>query len=240
MKWMSDRPILITVETLGAVLKGQMLSMSPTSAILKPDEPLLLYNKVRTSVRFRFADILYSLSGTAVSSEEDESFFFDFDDVTRKDMAMLRALGIASEQVCEPEASVRPVRRKRTRDEQRHVLHQGPPGGVERRRDPRMELEAQARLLVVEAGVMMNCTLLEISASGCRLYSEKPFQLQQDAHVEVEFVGLGYPFRLAAEVRLKGEEHVVGMRFTAMSTRCSERLKDLMDDLKEINSRRIF
>jgi c-di-GMP-binding flagellar brake protein YcgR len=238
--WNLERPVLISIESLGTLARGQMLEMSPERARVQPDDPLFLFKKVRTNVRFRFADVVYSLNGTAITCDTDNCFDFDFDEVTRRDMAMLRALGIAAhdqeeELTADLVRHMLPVRRKRSKSEQRIVLNEAPPGGVERRQNRREELETQATLLVIDRGHNWRCTLLEISASGCRLFSDKPFDLEQNMRVEVEFIGLGIPFRLAAEIKLKEEEHLVGLHFTNMSIRCRQRLIELMGDLIEKN-----
>jgi hypothetical protein len=234
--WKSERPVLVAVEALGAVIHGQMIQLNATSARIMLDEPCLLCNKVRTNVRFRSEDMVYFLSGKAMSSECDESITLEFDDVTRKDMAMLRALGIASAAHRTPEEhkpSAPPVKRKRTKEEQRRVLYLPPPNGIERRMDRRHELEVNANLMIVDKGITLRCTLLEVSVSGCRLFSEAPFNLPPDVRVEVDFIGLGHPFRLAAELKLKEDQHLVGLRFAPMSCRCNERLLELVGDLVE-------
>jgi hypothetical protein len=235
LDWMEKRPVLLAVEAMGTLMRGQMISLSATRAHIQSDDPFLLCNKVRASVRFRFADTVYALSGMAVSNEEDGSIRLDFDDVTRQDMALLRSLGVycpdrAAFPALTPAA---PVLRKRSREEQRQVLHMSPPGGVERRVEARLDLETGATFHPVDHFMDLHCTLLEISLSGCRLFAETPFNLPPIPRAEVEFVGLGHPFRLAAEVKIKEEEHLVGLRFLPMSERCRERLIDLTGELRE-------
>jgi hypothetical protein len=241
MEWKSERPVLIAIESLGTRVLGKMLEMSPTRAQVLPDVPLLLFNKTRANVSFRVAEIAYSLSGVAITSECDESFLFEFDEVTRSDTVLQRSLGVTAAHLYEfddgPPLALSLDKRKRTSAEQRYVLDQPPPDGVERRVDRRQELETHASLLVLQRRQILKCTLIEVSASGCRLYSEVPFHLGKDARVEVEFVGLGQPFRLAAEIKPKDEEHLVGLRFTYMSSRCKERLLELLGDLAEMNAR---
>ena len=235
MEWMSEHPVLITIESVGAVVRGQLLSMNTTRAVLVPDEPLFLCNKTRTVVRFRYSNTVYTLGGMAISSDEDASFLFAFDEVTRRQIALFKALGIDTSQVKLPDGTLAAVKQyvrpKRSPEQQREIMHMAPPGGVERRSSPRHPLEASARMLVISREMMLRCTILEISLSGCRLYSESPFRLDEGDIVEVEFVGKGYPFRLAAEVRLKEEEHLAGLLFTSMSCRCQQRLEELISEL---------
>jgi hypothetical protein len=235
MDW-DERPVLITLEAQGTVMRGQVRSLTVTSAQIISDGPCLLCNKVRANVRFRAEDIIYSLSGMAISSECDESIILYFDDVTRQDMAMLRSLGVkASAAPHQRQVQVPPpsVGRKRSKAEQRVVLHHPPPGGIERRVLPRYELETVATLVILDKGLALKTTVLEVSQSGCRLFSDTPFNLPLDARVEVEFVGLGQPFRLAAEIRLKKDEHLLGLSFAPMSCRCKDRLLEMIGELAE-------
>jgi hypothetical protein len=232
-EWRDERPVLVAVEALGTVIRGQMIQLSATSALIMPDDPCLLCNKVRSNVRFRSDDIVYFLSGKAISSDCDESIILDFDDVTRKDMAMLRSLGVIQNSASHTPAPPPPARVKRGKCEQRRVLHIPPPDGQERRIQTRHELETAATLVVLERGLVMKCTLLEVSLSGCRLFSDPPFSLPPDARVEVEFTGLGQPFRLAAEIKVKKEEHLLGLAFLPMSCRCQQRLQELTGELAE-------
>ena len=123
------------------------------------------------------------------------------------------------------------MKRKRTKEEQRRVRREHPPGGIERRIETRHELESACTLTVLEMGSAWKCRTLEISLSGCRLFSETPFEVLAESRVEVEFVGKGQPFRLAASAKIKGDEHLLGMHFMPMSQRCKDRLLELIGEL---------
>jgi hypothetical protein len=228
-----ERPVLISLEAKGTFMRGQMRALTSTSAQIVADDPCLLHNAVRADVRFRYEDTIYSLSGMAITNECDEIITLQFDLVTRQNMAMLRSLGVTP-----PEPHHRPVPspsgpRKRTKAEQRVVLHSPPPEGIERRVQPRYEFETVATLVVLDNGSALTTTLLEISLSGCRLFSETPFNLPAESRVEVRFLGQGLPFRLAGEAKLKRDEHLLGVFFSAMSSRCKERLRELIHELAE-------
>jgi len=225
----SDRPVLVVVETLGATLRGQMLNLTQSNARILPGEPFLMCSNVRVTVRFRSNDVIYSLSGLTVSSDVDDSFGVTFDQITRQKMTAL--CGGAKEGAPAP-APCQEAPRKRPKAEQRRVLHQGPPGGLERRVHTRHEMEVAATLVVVEKGIILRCLLLEVSLSGCRLFNENPIRLEQNTAVEVEFCGRGYPLRLGAAIRVKADEHVVGLEFSKASMRTRERLNELIAELE--------
>lgn len=236
-----DRPVLILFDALGSAMRGQVLDLSPTRAHIRPDDPFLLCNKTAANLKFRYADIVYSMTGTAVAGCSGTSFHLDFDEITRKDMALLRALGIAAaaeKQMAAAAAHAAAQAQKRcgprSRAEQRKVLHLPPPHGVERRMNPRLEMETTVQLTILETGKKLVSTMLDISMSGCRLYSDIPFHLIDHSRAEVEFIAHGHPFRLAAEIRVKEEEHLLGLRFLNMSCRFQDRLYELMGELAEM------
>jgi hypothetical protein len=244
---LSHRPVLLLVETLGAVMHGEMLGLSLSQARVLPSEPILLWNNVRVKVRFRFADVLYSLSGTTSASHPDLSFSFVFDLVTREQIAILSSKltdsGLlqageldkktgppttALEPETKPQPPTKPKRIKFSR-----VRHDPPPAGIERRVHERHELEAGAMLVILDKGVSFKCMLLEVSLGGCRLYTGVPITYPEGTNVEVEFTGLGYPFRLAARIKVKAETDAIGLEFQQMSFRIKDRLSDMIHELAE-------
>jgi len=241
---MPIRPVLIEVETLGASLHGQMNRLMPTRARMMPNEPLLLRGKVPVRIRFRFADVEYNLGGLTLANDIDNAILVEFDSVTRKQIALFsgylkdsgllqagEAAAMAAEEESKPhEPAAKP---KRSKAEQRRVRREPPPGGVERRIHYRHELEAVVTLLVVSKGAMIKCDLLEISRGGCRVYTEIAPHIPQDCIVEVDFIGHGVPLRIAAKVKVKGDEHLLGLEFQKMSARTTERLQELLDELRE-------
>lgn len=228
-----ERPVLISFETKGTFMRGQMRALTATSAQIVADDPCLLCNAVRANIRFRYEDTIYSLTGMAITNECDEIITLQFDHVTRQNMAMLRSLGATPTEPLHRPVSSSSGPRKRTKAEQRVVLHYPPPDGIERRIQPRYELETVATLVVLDKRSALKTTLLEISLSGCRLFSETPFNLPAESRVEIEFLGQGQPFRLAGEAKLKTDEHLLGIFFSAMSSRCKERLRELIKELSE-------
>jgi len=229
-----DRPVLIALEPLGASLRGRILSMSSTHAEIRPEDSCFLFSKVSAQVRFRCSDTLYTLTGSAVSCEARRTIVLDFDKATRANIAMMRNLGMApagetgKAYPCEKKTETS----KRTKEEQKKVMHIPPPDGVERRLEPRFDLDSDASLHILNTGHVMPCALLEISRSGCRLFSETPFELESETRVEVEFTGNGYPFRIGAMIRPKSDEHITGLQFVELSPRRRAQLDDLVNELR--------
>jgi hypothetical protein len=226
-----DRPILIVLEALGVVLHGQMLELSPTYCRVLPREPFLMCGNVRVKVRFRFKDVVYALSGRSYPSDKEPGFALEVHSVTRQNVPIYA--GPVEGTLPESLTGNFEGKVKRSKEAQRRVLHQTPPGGKERRACARHELEAMASLVVLERGRMLKCLVLEVSLSGCRLFGESALNLEEDTPVEVEFTGRGYPLRLVAIVKPKSDEHVVGLEFTGASERVIESLNDLIAELEE-------
>lgn len=244
---MSSRPVLIEVETLGAVLRGEMVELNMCEARVLPGDPLLLWKNVRLTVRFRYADVVYHLSGNTKESYPDHSFTFDFDKVTRQRMGALREqlrnggylksseIAPEADSTCEeqvPKDAKGEEREPPTEDLSR-VRHLPAPSGQERRLHQRHELHVDATVQKISSSNILRCQVLEISLGGCRIYTDRPNDYVLGDRVEVQFVGRGGPFRLSASVQFERAEHLAGLKFTHMSMRTSDRLVDLVRELSE-------
>ena len=235
---MSGRPVLMNFDTTTSSVRGEVVGLTPTRAHIHLDKTFMLFNKVMARARFRANNIVYSLSGAAMPRERREGITLVFDDVTRTNMDLLEQLGYVSEHDEQPESSedgiTKPVvRRKRTKEQQRIVYRIPPPGGIERRENYRYDLETFAVLHVLEGNITLHCTLLEVSMTGCRLFSELPYTLDEQIEVEVQFNAKGCPFRLHGTVHLKKEqEHILGLHFTRFSGRKKEQLRELIEELR--------
>jgi len=245
---MAERPVLIGVKSLGKVMHGQMLQMTMSGATILPDDSFLIWKSVHVKVSFRFADIVYHLSGMTMLSEPDLSFRFEFDGVTRKSVVILgKKLGDAglldaadAEQMYaakdalanEPEDGSA-AKAKKGPLTARLVRHEQPPGGRERRVDHRYDIDANAKLAVINSSFNLECLVLELSLGGCRVYTGSPNNVEHDTQVEVQFVERGYPLRLPARIQVKSGPHILGLRFSEMSERMKERLKNLICEVAE-------
>jgi hypothetical protein len=223
-----DRPVLIVVETLGASIRGQLLDLAPTKALVMPADPFLVCSHVRMTLRFRSRDVVYTLSGMTEPNESDASFYLVFDAVTRMKVVAI----VESSTNGAGEAQAAAAKRKRSKEEQRIVRQVAPPEGAERRAHARHRLQANASMTVLATGIVLKCHVLEVSFGGCRLFSESPIVLEENELVEVEFAGRGYPLRLAAKTKLKPDQNVVGLEFVNSSARTRVRLQELIAELE--------
>jgi hypothetical protein len=223
----SDRPVLIVVETLGASIRGQLMDLAPTKALVLPTDPFLVCSHVRVTLRFRSRDVVYTLTGLTEPSETDASFYLIFDAVTRMKVEAFVESAAKSLRETPPAAP-----KRRSKEEQRVVRQVAPPSGSERRAHPRLRLQANAGMTVLATGIVLRCHVLEVSIGGCRLFSESQIVVEQDELVEVEFAGRGYPLRLAAKTRLKPDQNVIGLEFVNASARTRVRLQELIAELE--------
>jgi hypothetical protein len=245
---MTARPVLIGVETLGKLMHGQVLELTASQARVLPDDPFLLWKSVLIKIRFRWADVEYNLSGMTIESHEDNSFTFEFDCVTRKYLAVLgkqledaglmnsgaarsKPVSKLSEELDHGDP---PIKHEiNTRAASLLVRHEKPPGGKERRVHHRYDLDAEAKLAIVNSDRILDCIVLELSLGGCRVYSETPISLDLGAWVEVQFIECGLPLRLAAKIQVKSGEKIAGLMFHSMSIRMQERLNNLIWEIAE-------
>jgi hypothetical protein len=248
---MAQRPVLIEVESVGKVIRGQMLRLTMTGATVVPDDPFLIWMSVPVKVSFRYGDVVYALTGMSMASEADLSFSFKFDSVTRKSLMILSknlgeaglldaedvqqmfAAKVAEEAQTEGKPESAAVKCKISA---RLVRHEKPPGGRERRVHHRYDIEVDAKLAIINSDSNLNCSVLEMSLGGCRLYTEDPNSIKLDTPVEVQFVECGYPLRLPASIQVKVGDHILGLRFLEMSGRMKERLNNLIWEIAERES----
>jgi len=178
----------------------------------------------------------------AISCEPRRTIVLEFDKATRTNLAMLRNLGMApaaaaSSHPPSASASNPPAVGQRAKEEQRIVLHLPPPNGIERRVEPRFNFGSRASLFLCEFGNSMSCEILEISRSGCRLFSDVPFMLPENMPVEVSFHAAGEHERFSALIRPKLDAHLTGLLFVDMGARRQSRVDGLVAELKERNER---
>lgn len=96
---MPQRPVLLKVPATGAMLRGEVITLGSTKACVLPVDPLLIWNNTAVTIKFRFQDTIYTLSGTTSDSYPDRSFTFLYDAVTREQVltsyaAVLREAGL--------------------------------------------------------------------------------------------------------------------------------------------------
>jgi len=245
---MASRPVLIEVDTLGTSVGGEMLELRTIGARVMPSESIFFFNSVRITLRFRFLDVVYTLCGMARKSAIDKSVEVEFDFVTREQIARQWALFAKSGLLDDREEDVKSGRDKtdasatsadtkkaqlKKQVDLRMVRMEPPPGGIERRASRRYILGVDAALSIIHSGAVLDCQVLELSLTGCRVFSQQPIQWDLHTWVEIQFVGLGYPLRLAGEIQTKRGAFVCGLRFINLKPRIHERLRDLIGELAD-------
>jgi hypothetical protein len=244
---MAQRPVLIELDSLGKTMRGQMMQLTMSGAVVLPNEQFLIWNSLHVKVSFRFNDVVYNLTGLTFMSEKDLRFRFEFDNVTRKSFIILsKNLGEAGlldaadvEQILAAKSADKQASEadsaslKKSRLHARLVRHEPPPGGKERRIHHRYDIEANAKLAVVNSDCNLECTVLELSLGGCRVHTELPSTIELGTQVEVQFVSCGYPLRMPAKIQGKHGDHILGLKYLEMSTRIRERLKSLIWEVAE-------
>lgn len=244
----AHRPVLIEMESLGKVMRGQMLHLTSSGASIMPDDTFLIWNSVHVKVSFRFGDVVYALTGMTMLSEPDFRFRFEFDAVTRKsfiilgknlgeagllDAADIEQIFAAKEAESQKSESKPESQAKKSKIHARLVRHEAPPGGRERRVHHRYDIDVGAKLAIINSDSNFECTVLELSLGGCRVFTEAPNNIETDTQVEVQFVSCGYPLRMPAKIQVKSGTNILGLKFLQMSNRIRERLQSLIWEVAE-------
>jgi hypothetical protein len=240
---MARRPVLIAIDELGIILGGQARQMTAVHACVLPLSLLLLRKSVYVEIMFRYENTVYSLSGRSSSTFLDNSFWFEFDTVARKTMDLLggRLLSaglLDNELESAHVAAMFPVLSEPREMEEKKLEHPVVrrrlwPKGRERRVHRRFDIEAAVRLTVVQKGHLLECEMVNLSLSGCRLRFAAACDLECGSFVEMQFIGNGLPLRLAAIIQVRIDAHTVGMRFVRTSARMLDRLEDLIAEIEE-------
>jgi hypothetical protein len=101
----------------------------------------------------------------------------------------------------------------------------------ERRHSERQSVEDAAEIVFVRSGLTLLGRILDLSVSGCRIRTEKPFPLGIYTRVETDFRIDGLPLRLAGVIQAIHDGCTVGIRFLDVSERKREQVQELIDEL---------
>lgn len=101
----------------------------------------------------------------------------------------------------------------------------------ERRAHPRLSLDEDATILLLNHGCRIACRLIDISLEGCRLRTLSRFPAGTRIRVEISFHVSGVAFRFCGETQWILDQHTFGVRFVDMPFR---RVQDLAGVLGEI------
>ena len=107
---------------------------------------------------------------------------------------------------------------------------------VGRRANPRLDVDTQVTLHMVDLAARLSGRIVDLSLGGCLIYTHKAFPLGIYRRVEVEFRLHGLPFRLAGVTQTLYSKHNIGIRFLDMSDRKREQLSALIGEVMEYES----
>lgn len=108
----------------------------------------------------------------------------------------------------------------------------------ERRAQPRFQCKGVATIRVLAVEARLAGTLLDLSASGCRIETAAPFPAIENPYVEVILCVDGITLRIAGVVRNTNQDDRVGIEFTDVTERKAEQIQELIADLIEIEKSR--
>lgn len=104
---------------------------------------------------------------------------------------------------------------------------------IERRFEPRHEIETSAVIRLVNLAADVHGRILDLSLGGCHIRTERRFPVGIFRRVEIEFRIEGLPFRLGGVTQAIHDPINVGIRFLDMSDRKREQLLQLIEEIKE-------
>lgn len=238
---LSVRPVLIDVETLHTTIYGEITQLCSTWARILPVDPFFLWKNTNISVRFRFEDIPYTLCGLASVTNSDNSFHFEFDLVSRelmqvlsvqlKDAGILRSDEVQAIARQQEEQLATPSDDQHEPGEAKQDTVKHSSGDTNRRVHARYGLATPANLRITNGGDVYRCAVIDLSLGGCRVQTAKPLNFPVLTRVEVQFVGLGLPLILPAQIQIKIGDHVAGLKYLEVSPHIRERLSVLLEEL---------
>jgi hypothetical protein len=105
--------------------------------------------------------------------------------------------------------------------------------GRERRMMPRCALDEDAVLLLVGRGDRMQCRIIELSLSGCRMSTRERLPAGSGTRVEATFKVQGIAFRFGGAIEWADNKNLVGIRFVDLPPRRRDELIEVLRELEE-------
>lgn len=210
---------------------------------------------VRVEVQFQLRGIAFRILGVTIGSRETKGFavrFLDMplrrrqelaeilEEVAASNAAKEAASATPSEPEPVPEFSADAIAAVSTAPEAKPA--EKPHGSdaasdlkpqTERRAQSRHAVNTQARLLLIKAGISMSGRILDLSLGGCRIRTEKRFNVGIYVRVEAEFYLHGLPFRVGGVSQAIQDKNTIGVRFLDMSDRRRKQLTELIAEIAE-------
>ncbi|MGA2351322.1 MAG: PilZ domain-containing protein [Terracidiphilus sp.] len=244
----ADRKVRVILLGRGTTIHGTLRNLSEGGCCVDPDEPILIWDSVRVEVRLEAFQLQFKLAGMTKGNRGGKSFGIEFESMSADEMAVLKLLLPAkrttSTQTAENTTGADPETAQAAQVEVDEKVSKGkklahmvrkerPPGGRERRVQPRYVVEAEAIIQLVKTGELITGYVLEMSQSGCRLYLDEPYEKGLGAHVELTFSVHGIPVRLAATTHVQMNNRTIGVKFFEGSERSRLRMNELITEIRE-------
>jgi PilZ domain len=109
----------------------------------------------------------------------------------------------------------------------------------ELRASPRHPVHEKARIMALQSGFAVVCSVLDISQGGCKLFAEQPFPARKRIPVEVTFKICGLPLRFGGIIKWTDFEGTMGIEFVDVSPRRKEALALAVEDLKSFKAEKV-
>jgi hypothetical protein len=100
-----------------------------------------------------------------------------------------------------------------------------------RRAHPRLSIEEDSVLLLLQSGAPVPCRILDLSMEGCRVCTRESFPCDPRTRVEITFKADGLAFRLSGVTQWTDERHQAGIRFLDVPARRRRELAEALDEI---------
>jgi hypothetical protein len=104
--------------------------------------------------------------------------------------------------------------------------------GVERRIMPRCALDEEAVLLLVGRGARLQCRIVELSMTGCRMSTRDRLPAAGELRVEASFKARGIAFRFGGAIEWMDASGLIGIRFVELIPRRRDELIEVLRELE--------
>ncbi|MGB6687903.1 MAG: PilZ domain-containing protein [Terracidiphilus sp.] len=109
-------------------------------------------------------------------------------------------------------------------------------GQSERREDPRLAVDDEAALVLLNSGSRLDCRIVEIILTGCRLSLRHLFVGGIPARVEASLKLRGFSFRFSGQIEWTDGKYLVGIRFAEMASRRRDELVEVLCEIAAANA----
>ncbi len=111
--------------------------------------------------------------------------------------------------------------------------------GCERRDMPRCVVDEKAVLLLVGHGGWVNCRIVELSLTGCRISTRERLPAGSGHRVEAVFKLRGVAFRFIGVSEWTDGQNLVGIRFVDMPARRRDELAEVLCEVEAENAAKL-